>query len=147
MRFFEGVGVGVLIVLCGLLVIFVRREWISRSGGTIDMNMRLSTFVPGRGWAPGLGRFSGDELRWYRVFSFGLRPRRVLVRHGLVVEDRRAPEGPERLAMPEGWVVIRCRRRSAGNGSGGPVEIALAETAYHGFQSWLESAPPGALRL
>jgi uncharacterized protein DUF2550 len=145
MRFFEGVGVGVLIVLCGLLVIFVRREWISRAGGTIDMNMRLSTFVPGRGWAPGLGRFSGDELRWYRVFSFGLRPRRVLIRHGLVVEDRRAPEGQERLAMPAGWVVVRCRGRFSGRSE--PVEIALAETAYHGFQSWLESAPPGALRL
>jgi Protein of unknown function (DUF2550) len=145
MRFFEVVGVGVLLVLCGLLLIFVRREWISRAGGTIDMNMRLSTFVPGRGWAPGLGRFSGDELRWYRVFSFGLRPRRVLVRHGLVVEDRRAPEGQERLAMPAGWVVVRCRGRFSGRSE--PVEIALAETAYHGFQSWLESAPPGALRL
>jgi Protein of unknown function (DUF2550) len=142
MRFFEGVGVGVLIVLCGLLAIFLRREWISRSGGTIDMNMRLSTFVPGRGWAPGVGRFSGDELRWYRVFSFGVRPRRILVRHGLVVEDRRSPEGPERLSMPPGWVVVRCRGRAKGS-----VEIALAETAYHGFQSWLESAPPGALRL
>src|SRR5690349_22149061 len=145
MRFFEGVGVGVLIMLCGLLLIFVRREWISRAGGTIDMNMRLSTFVPGRGWAPGLGRFSGDELRWYRVFSFGLRPRRVLVRHGLVVEDRRAPEGQERLAMPAGWVVVRCRGRFSGRSE--PVEIALAETAYHGFQSWLEAAPPGAVRL
>jgi hypothetical protein len=145
MRFFEVVGVGVLLVLCGLLLIFVRREWISRAGGTIDMNMRLSTFVPGRGWAPGLGRFSGDELRWYRVFSFGLRPRRVLVRHGLVVEDRRAPEGQERLAMPAGWVVVRCRGRFSGRSE--PVEIALAETAYNGFQSWLESAPPGALRL
>jgi len=145
MRFFEVVGVGVLLVLCGLLLIFVRREWISRAGGTIDMNMRLSTFVPGRGWAPGLGRFSGDELRWYRVFSFGLRPRRVLVRHGLVVEDRRAPEGQERLAMPAGWVVVRCRGRFSGRSE--PVEIALAETAYHGFQAWLESAPPGAVRL
>src|SRR5215470_16886843 len=143
MRFFEVVGVGVLAVLCGLLAIFVRRELISRAGGTIDMNMRLSTFVPGRGWAPGLGRFSGDELRWYRVFSFGLRPRRILVRHGLVVEDRRQPEGPERLAMPAGWVVVRCRGRFSGRSE--PVEIALAETAYHGFQSWLESAPPGAL--
>jgi hypothetical protein len=142
MRIFEGVGVGVLIVLVGLLGVFVRREIISRRGGTIDMNMRLSTFVRGRGWAPGLGRFSGDELRWYRMFSFGVRPRRVLARHGLVVEDRRLPEGPERLAMPDGWIVVRCQAGRAN----GPIELALAESAYHGFQSWLESAPPGALR-
>jgi Protein of unknown function (DUF2550) len=142
MRFFEVVGVGVLVVLLGLAGMFFRREMISRAGGTIDMNMRLSTFAPGRGWAPGLGRFSGDELRWYRVFSFGLRPRRVLARHGLVVEERRPPEGAERLAMPAGWIVVRCH----GGRSGAPVELALAEQAYHGFQSWLESAPPGALR-
>jgi hypothetical protein len=145
MGILEVIGTGVLVMLAGLLAIYARREFISRHGGTIDMNMRLSTFVPGRGWAPGLGRFSGDELRWYRVFSFGLRPRRVLVRHGLVVEDRRAPEGQERLAMPAGWVVVRCRGRFSGRSE--PVEIALAETAYHGFQSWLESAPPGAVRL
>jgi hypothetical protein len=143
MRVFEVAGLGVLLVVCALIGIFVRRELISRSGGTIEMNLRLSTFAPGRGWAPGLARFSGDELRWYRVFSFGLRPRRVLVRHGLVVEDRRRPEGAERSTMPAGWVVVRCRGRS---GRTGPVEIALAEAAYHGFQSWLESAPPGALQ-
>ena len=105
MRIFEVIGLGVLCVVIGLLVIFVRRELISRAGGTIDMNMRLSTFVPGRGWAPGVGRFTGDELQWFRLFSFGLRPRRVLTRHQLVIEERRAPEGAERLAMPEDWPV------------------------------------------
>jgi hypothetical protein len=141
MGIFEGVGVGVLIVLLGLLAVFVRREVISRAGGTIDMNMRLSTFVAERGWAPGLGRFVGDELRWYRVFSLGYRPRRVLARYGLVVENRRAPEGAERLSMPEGWIVLRCRC------GGVPVEMALAEAALSGFLSWLESAPPGASHL
>ncbi len=140
MTVLEVIGVGVLGVLVGLLVIFARREVISRRGGTIDMNLRLSTFVPGRGWAPGLGRFTDNDLRWYRLFSFGLRPRRVLRRQGLVVENRRQPAGAERLAMPPGWIVIRCR------GGETPVELALAETALMGFLSWLESAPPGALR-
>jgi hypothetical protein len=137
MKIFEVVGLGVLIVLLSLVAVFIRREIISRAGGTIDMNMRLSTFVPERGWAPGLGRFVGDELRWYRVFSFGYRPRRVLARYGVVVEARRPPEGAERLAMPEGWVVVRCRC------GGLPVELALAEPALSGFLSWLEAAPPG----
>ena len=104
---------------------------------------KLTKFVAGRGWAPGVGRFIGDELRWYRLFSFGVRPRRVLMRDGLVVEERRRPEGPEKLAMPEGWVVVRCRGRATSNG---PVELALAESALTGFLSWLESAPPGAIR-
>lgn len=144
MRIFEVVGLGILLVLLGLGLIFLRREVISRAGGTIDMNLRLSTFVPGRGWSPGLGRFVGEQLRWYRMFSFGLRPRRVLTRHGLVVEDRRTPEGPERLSMPDGWIIVRCVGR-VGTASV-EVELAMAESALTGFLSWLESAPPGALR-
>ena len=56
--------------------------------------------------------------------------------------------------MPEGWVVVRCagraglQRRSQRPQRRLPasVELALAESAYTGFQSWVESAPPGALR-
>jgi hypothetical protein len=141
MAVLEGIGVVVLAMLAGLLIIFARREIISRQGGTIDMNLRLSTFVPGRGWAPGLGRFTDQDLRWYRLFSFGVRPRRVLPRHALKVDARRSPEGPERLAMPDGWIVVRCSGVRED-----PVELALAESALMGFLSWLESAPPGALR-
>ncbi len=140
MAFLEIIGIGVFAMLAALLAIFVRREAISRGGGTIDMNMRLSTFAPERGWAPGLARFTNDELRWYRLFSLAVRPRRVLSRHGLIVESRRPPTGAERLAMPPGWVVVHCR------GAGPAVDVALAETALMGFRSWLESAPPGALR-
>lgn len=141
MGIFEVLGFAVLILLLVLLLVFLRRELISRSGGTVEMNMRLSTFVAERGWAPGIGRFVGDELRWYRVFSFGPRPRRVLNRQGLSIDGRRPPEGAERLAMPAGWVVVRCRC-----GEADVVEIALAESALNGFLSWLEAAPPGALR-
>jgi len=158
MRVVEALCIAALILLGGLIAIYARREIISRHGGTIEMYMRLSTYVPGRGWAPGVGRFTPDELRWFRVFSLGLRPRRVLLRHGLLVEQRRRPEGPERLAMPEGWVIIRCRsvpgagssgvgRRTGIGGAGPAVELALAETALTGFLSWLESAPPRAFRL
>ncbi len=141
MRIVETIVVAVLILLFGLIVLYARREFISRGGGTIEMSLRLSTLVPGRGWAPGLGRFTADELRWYRVFSLAFRPRRVLVRQQLVVEERRRPDGPERLSMPDGWMVIRCRGRSEA-----PIELALAESALTGFLSWVESAPPGARR-
>jgi len=139
MKIVEAIGIGVLALLAVLVLIFVRREVISRTG-TIDMSIRLTTFVPGRGWAAGLGRFVGDELRWYRVFSLGFRPRRVLSRQSLEVRGRRVPGPEERLALPDGWVVVRC------TGPGEPVEIALAEPTLTGFLSWLESAPPGALR-
>ncbi len=149
MRVVEAFVIAAFILLCGLILIYVRREIISRRGGTIEMNMRLSTYVSGRGWAPGVGRFSPEELRWYRLFSLGLRPKRVLLRHELLVEERRRPAGAERLAMPEGWVIVRCRSVAGTGltGTGPAVELALAETALSGLLSWLESAPPRAFRL
>lgn len=139
MKAIEALGVGILVLLVALLVVFVRRELIVRGGGTIDMSVRVNTRVSQRGWAPGLGRFVGDELRWYRVFSFGLRPKQVFSRHGLRVAGRRAPQGEEKLALGKDWIIVRC------DGPGEPVDIAIAESTLAGFLSWLEAAPPGAL--
>src|SRR5688572_14730173 len=102
------IGVGLLIVLVAVSVLFVRRALVVRAGGTIKLNLRLTTLLAGRGWSPGFARFAGDELRWYRMFSFALRPRRVLSRHALLVLNRRLPSGTERLALPADWVVLRC---------------------------------------
>jgi hypothetical protein len=149
-RYVEAVGIAFLILLAGLALIFTRREIIARRGATIGMSMRLSTYVPGRGWAPGLATFTGDELRWYRLFSLGVRPRRVLVRQNLRVDQRRPPEGAEHLTMPENWIVLRCtavaRSSYSRERSNEAVELALAEAAVSGFLSWIESAPPRALR-
>jgi hypothetical protein len=54
----------------------------------------------------------------------------------LVVEERRQPDGPERLIIPAQWVILRCA-----NGSD-QIEIAMAESTVTGFSSWLEAAPP-----
>lgn len=138
MGILEWVGIGVLALLLGLAALYLRRAAIARAGGTIDVSLRLSTMVAGRGWSHGLARFVGDDLRWYRVFSFSPRPRRVLSRRALAVQSRRRPDGPERLTLPADWIVISCV-----NG-GSPVEIAMAEATLTGFLSWVEAAPPGA---
>jgi hypothetical protein len=135
----EGIGIGVLVALAAVAALFVRRALVVRTGGTIKLTVRLSTTRDGRGWSSGFGRFAGDELRWYRMFSFALRPRRVLIRHALVVQSRRLPTGPERLALPADWVILQCLSDQA------PVEIAMASSTVTGFLSWLEAAPPGAV--
>lgn len=132
------IGIGVIGTVALIAGLFLRRQLLARGGGTIEASMRLSTFVTGRGWAPGFARFDRDALLWYRMFSMWLGPRRTLVRKGLRVLGRRPPEGPERLVLPEGWVILRCASQPA------PVEIAMAESAVTGFLSWLEAAPPGA---
>jgi hypothetical protein len=130
-----GICIGALFVL--LFVIFFRRRLLMGAGGTIRLQVRVSTMVPGRGWSTGTGQFVGDELRFHRMFSLAYRPKRVLERTALVVEQRRGPEGPERLIMPAQWVILRC------NTLGGEIEIAMAETTATGFYSWLEAGPPG----
>src|SRR5579859_411075 len=122
MKIVEWIGIGVFMVLCSLAVLFLRRELIARRRGTIELCFRLSTLVPGRGWSPGVARFAGEELRWYRVFSLSIRPRRRVTRGGLTVEQRRAPTTAERLVLPADWVILRCTEGST------TIEIAMAQT-------------------
>lgn len=139
MRILEWIGFGVLILLGALGVLFVRRALFTRAGGTIRLNVRVSTMLDGRGWSPGFARFTEQELLWYRMFSFAIRPKRVLARDGLAIQRRRLPEGQERLSMQGDWIILLCTSYHA------PVEIAMAKSALTGFQSWLEAAPPGSL--
>ncbi|GIE79743.1 hypothetical protein Aph02nite_56930 [Actinoplanes philippinensis] len=143
MRILEIVGICVVALLALLFAIFFRRRLLMLGGGTIRLQVHINTIVPGRGWSPGLGQFVGDELRFHRMFSLAIRPKRVLDRRFLTVEERRLPAGPERLAMPGHWVVLRCRTADS------EIEIAMADTTVTGFLSWLEAGPPrdpGSLR-
>jgi Protein of unknown function (DUF2550) len=141
MLIFESVGIfllslGLSVVLF-LAVLFGRRWAIAHSGGTIELSVRLSTMVSGRGWATGIGRFAGDDLRWYRMFSFAIRPRRVFSRRGLSVLLRRPPDERELMVLPENWTIVQCANRQ------GTVEIAMALSTLAGFLSWVEASPPG----
>lgn len=141
MKILEWIAIGTLVFVFALALLFVRRWVITRQGSTIELYLRLSNLVAGRGWAPGFARLVGEQLRWYRMFSFSLRPRRVLVRRLLAVESRRAPAGSERLSLPGDWVILRCTSHHA------PVELAMAPTTLTGFLSWIEASPPGAVSL
>jgi hypothetical protein len=139
MRILEWIAIGALVLVLALGVLFVRRWVLARHGGTIELYLRLSTLVVGRGWSPGFARLAGDQLRWYRMFSFAVRPRRVLQRRTLAVESRRAPSGSERFSLPDDWVILRCIGRH------GPVELAMAPSTLTGFLSWIEASPPGTV--
>src|SRR5882757_7859202 len=136
MRILEVFGICVVALLLVLFAIFFRARLLKLGGGTIRLQVRVSTMVPGRGWSTGIGQFVGDELRFHRMFSLAFRPKRVLDRGDLVVEERRLPEGPERLTMPGHWIVLRLATR------GERIEIAMAESTVTGFFSGLEAGPP-----
>ena len=137
MRVLAIIGICVIALFVILFALFFRRRLLMLGGGTIRVQVRVSTMVPGRGWSAGIGQFVGDELRFHRMFSFAIRPKRVLDRRTLGVSRRRLPEGPERLTMPGHWVVLLCRQ------PGNDIEIAMAESTVTGFLSWLEAGPPG----
>ena len=138
MRVLEIFGICVAVLLVMLFAIFFRRRLLMAGGGTIRLQVRLTTLVRGRGWSSGIGQFVGDELRFHRMFSFAVRPKRVLNRRILTVEGRRLPEGPERLAIPGHWIVLDCVNGTT------ELEIAMAESTVTGFRSWIEAGPPGA---
>ena len=137
MRVLEGFGICVAALLVVLFSVFLRARLLMQGGGTIRLQVRVSTLVPGRGWSTGIGRFAGDELRFYRMFSFAVRPKRVLNRRSMTVSRGRLPEGPERLTIPAHWVILACCTGTA------LIEIAMAESAATGFSSGLEAGPPG----
>jgi len=137
MRILEIIGICIAALLVVLIAIFLRRRLLMAGGGTIRLQVRVSTMVPGRGWSTGIGQFVGDELRFRRLFTFGIRPKRVLDRRTLAVECRRLPGGPERLTMPGHWVILLCTTGAS------QLEIAMAESTVTGFLSWLEAGPPG----
>jgi Protein of unknown function (DUF2550) len=127
----------VILVLAGLVALALRRRFLTRSGGTFDCSLRLRPGGYGKGWALGIGRYAGDSLEWYRVFSYAARPREVLSRRDLEILERRPPVGPEVFSLLAGAVVVKCSHDN------GFVEFAMSPEALTGFHAWLESAPPG----
>jgi len=129
------VAVGLLVVI--LLALTLRRRVLLRPAGSIDMSLRTRFGRIGGGWALGVGRYTGDDLLWYRLFALSVKPSRSMARSGLEVLGRRLPTGAESWAVQAGAVIVECRDEN------GPVQVAMSAGAVTGFLSWLESAPPG----
>src|SRR3954449_10352969 len=130
-------GLLLALVLAYGICLIVRRRLLARNGGTFELSYRVRTARPGRGWLLGIGRYSGETLEWFRIFSLSPRPKRCWQRTKVAYESSRVPEGMEAMALYPGHVVVTCLydRRV--------VELAMAPASLTGFQAWLESRPPG----
>ena len=85
----------------------------------------------------GVGRYSGESLEWFRIFSLSPRPRRTWRRTGLTYLGRRDPEGNEQMSLYADHVIVTCASDR------GDIDLAMSPSSLVGFQSWLEAAPPG----
>ncbi len=126
----------VLVLLYGLSLV-VRRRVLARHGGTFELSFRARSERAGRGWLLGLGRYSGDSLEWFRIFSLSPRPKRVWRRATLSYSGRREPAGTERMSLYPDHVVVQCRTPE------GELELAMSASSLTGLQAWLEAGPPG----
>jgi len=126
----------VLVLLYGVALV-VRRRVLSRNGGTFELSYRVRPQKAGRGWLLGIGRYSGDSLEWFRIFSLAPRPKFSWTRAELSYTAQREPEGVEKMSLYGDHVVVTCASPR------GEVELAMNRSSLMGFQSWLEAAPPG----
>ena len=131
-------GALILLVLLYGIALIVRRRVLSRHGGTFELSYRVRPERAGRGWLLGLGRYSGETLEWFRIFSLSPRPKRSWPRSLLTYDGRREPQGVEQVSLYPDHVVICCSSPE------GDVELAMDPSSLMGFQSWLEAGPPGA---
>lgn len=133
----DAAGVLLLLVVLYGLALVVRRRVITRHGGTFELSHRVRPSGDGRGWVLGVGRYSGERLEWFRVFSLAPRPKRSWARVSLSYDGSRQPLGAEQMSLYPDHVVIRCQ------GTDGEVELAMSTASLTGFQAWLEARPPG----
>jgi hypothetical protein len=133
----DGAGLCLLLLILYAAALLVRRRLLTRAGGTFEVSLRTHSEHPGRGWVLGMGRYAGDAIEVFRLFSLRMRPLRSLDRAGIEVVGQRDPEGMEVYSLYAGHRVVELR-------SGGqPVCLAMAPDAVTGMLAWLEAAPPG----
>ena len=136
-----GVAVVVLALVGALVALVARRRYLGRGGGTIECAVRGGRRAGDRRttvWRLGVGRYAGDELRWYRIFGLWPTAETVLSRRDLEIVTRGEPSPDEHGVLGADAVIITCR---SGDGC---TDLAMSRAALTGFLAWLEAAPPGA---
>jgi hypothetical protein len=133
----DAAGALLLLALLYGIALVLRRRWISRDGGTFEFSVRVRPERVGRGWVLGVGRYSGDVLEWFRIFSLAPAPKLRLSRTDLEYVGRREPVGHESYSLYSGHTIAECAT------SDGSLEVAMSPDALTGFMAWLEAAPPG----
>jgi hypothetical protein len=134
------VDIAAVVLLAALLygvVLVVRRRFLTREGGAFELSVRLRDDRPGHGWVLGIGRYRGEDLEWFRIFTPAWRPRLVWQRSELVYTAKRALTDVERHSLYDDQLVVVCETAA------GPVEMAMSEPSLTGLQSWIEAGPPG----
>jgi hypothetical protein len=134
------VGAIVLLVLVGAFFA-LRRRWLGHAAAVFECSLRIRTTTPSAGWALGVARYSGENIEWFRLFSFVLTPRIVFRRDSLRVLEHRVPDAVEAVSLYEDQIVVRVE--SATSDPPRQWDLAMPGDSLTGMLAWLEAAPPG----
>ena len=137
------VAAEVLLITIGIIAVlavawlWLRRRWLSRTGGTFACSLRHDISTPGSRWVLGVARYRQQELQWFPSFSPWLWPTRRFDRAQVHAGVQRRPSANEAELLYEGQRILRL------DGPMGGVELAMDAGPLTGLLSWLEAAPPG----
>ena len=129
----------VVALLLPVILLALRRRWLAASGWVVDCALRFKDATPSSGWMVGVARFHDEDLEWYRVFSFDVRPR-VLIRRGeSVTSPTRLPTQSEASVLYGEQRIVDIKT----GGSGPSVSLAMSPEDMMAFLSWSEASAPG----
>lgn len=136
--------IGLSMLLCLLVplaLLYWRRVWLARSGGSFPCEVNLGR--PGSAhWVLAVARYSGEYLELFRAISLGLKPRRTLRRS--VTTARGAGSHSDLVTL--GGQRIVCLEAVEGEHSE-TLELAMDADSATGLLAWLEAAPPSVDRF
>ena len=131
------VSIFAILELGYLVILLVRRWWLSAAGGLFDCALRPAD---GGRWKLGLARYQGELLEWYRIWHPWPRPSRLFVRNDTELVALRNSDAEESKLN---WATSRIVDIQVKGETPGTWQLALDEGSAVGLVSWLESAPPG----
>jgi hypothetical protein len=105
---FDGAWVFAAFLVIALLAavgIAARRFLLERGGGSVECGLRKEN----GSWRLGVALYRGEELCWYGIFGWSVRPDEVLPRRDLEVVSRRLPTEAEAASLGPGMIVVECR--------------------------------------
>lgn len=130
-------ALSIAITLALFIVMALRRWLISRKGTTIDLSVTRQSGDDASGWIVGVGRYRGEDLEFFRLFSLWPVPRYTFRRGAVEIVGRRSPSARESRRTHHSFVVAKLQTPT-------PVsQVALTPGALTALLAWLESSPPG----
>ena len=126
------------VLLLSVAWIWLRRRWLSRTGGTFPCSLRRDLSTVGSPWV--LGRRPLPRARTPVVPGV----RRCRCGRDSRFDRAHVRAGDQRSRLPaDGGLLYDDQRILQLDGPSGGVELAMDAGSLTGLLSWLEAAPPG----